>query len=194
MMKKMLLFAIIFTLSVPLAHAQYGAWTGNANFFIGGKFLPSIDWSPTENQLCFGGRFDFRPSSWPINFAFDVYYSSDDDRIFFSGPAPLHSKATTTELCFGVRKVMDTVPFFHPYFGGGFAYINAEAELSGQGSRVSDSDWSPGFWFSGGANWILVDHINLGLDVGYSYARVDLFNVDVQGGGFRVGAMAGFHW
>ena len=70
----------------------------------------------------------------------------------------------------------------------------ADATAAALGISISEDDSAVGFWLNGGLLWIVEEHINIGVDLGYSRAEVTLFNVGVEGGGFRVGGLVGYHF
>src|SRR5258707_1312498 len=48
---------------------------GNANFFLGQKYLKESDWSPDEDQPEFGAEVTFGKSGWPVQIAIDTFAS-----------------------------------------------------------------------------------------------------------------------
>lgn len=187
--------ALVFSiLTVSVAAAQ-DVWTGNANVLLGAKALDKDDWEPAEEQSEFGIEIDFRKKDWPVNIAIDLLGATGEGTAIepFSGTeAKLKSK--TSEFNIGVRKIWDQFPHVRPFIGGGLSFIRAEAEVSAFGTSVSDDDTGTGIWLGGGVYWTLGEHFNLGLELKSSYAKVTLFDTEVNAGGGHFGMLAGYHW
>ena len=177
-------------------------WTGNVNVFIGGKFLDEDDWEPVEEQFEFGLQIDFRPVDWPINLAADISHSRDEgsEYVLIYDPwfgyigMDVDLEATTTEVNLGIRYIYEELPYVRPFIGGGPALIWVDTEGTALGITVSDDDWGLGFWIGGGAYVTLAKHFNLGAQVRYSWAKVELFDEKFQAGGWHLGGLVGFHW
>jgi hypothetical protein len=173
--------------SFPSSFSSPNDWTGNANLFLGGKFLNSNDWSPADQQFEYGVELDARRRFWPVNVALDVLYGEDSDN---SGG--YHYKSKILEFDAGIRKIYDDFPPpLRPYWGGGLAVTRAEAEASGYGS---DSGTGPGLWVQGGVYLTFADHFNLGADFRASTTWVDISGTTVDGGGLHIGLVTGYHW
>lgn len=170
------------------------AWTGNINLLIGQKSLNKDDWQPLDEQFELGVQYDFRPVEWPVNLAVDLLYSWDEGRLYDPWWGSIDLRARTLELDLGVRKIWERHSYIRPFVGGGPALIWAEADGSAFGITVSDDNWGLGIWVGGGAYVTLVEWLNLGLQAKYSWAEVDLFDVDVEAGGWHLGALIGVHW
>ena len=182
-MHKSLLAILLFAVTAPL-HAS--EWSGNLNFFLGGKTLDENDWSPVEQQGEFGILVDYKKQDWPVSIAIDLLGSSDDST--FAG---FKVEGKTSELDFGVRKVWEFAGQpIHPFVGGGLGLIGAEYQVG----PLSDSDTSLGVWLNGGVYWTIGEHFNLGLEARYSQAEVTMFNVNGEAGGSHGGLLLGYHW
>lgn len=167
------------------AYASDDEWTGNANWFIGIKALDETEWSPTEAQAELGLEFDFRKRSWPVNIAVD-YMRGKGDGVALG----IYFESETSELNLGIRKIFDTIPYTRFFLGGGLAMINGK--FSGLG--LSDDDTALGTWLNGGVYWTIAEHLNLGLELKFSSASVNIFGVDANAGGTHFGFLAGYHW
>jgi hypothetical protein len=185
-MKKNIL-AVILMLFVINAHAN--EYTGNVNFFLGGKSLDSNDWAPVEDHAELGVLVDFKQNNWPVSIALDFlgsYSESTELGIKFEG--------STSEFDAGVRKIWEVAgSSVRPYIGGGLALVNAEFKGTSF-NTLSDSDKSVGIWLNGGIYWTLGQSFNIGLDLRYSQAEVTVFGVDVEAGGSHAGLILGYHW
>ena len=161
------IFGVMLMLFVVNAHA--GGYTGNVNFFLGQKSLDSDD--------------------WPVNVAIDILVSADE-----ATELGIRFESITSEINGGVRKIWEVSgSSFRPYIGGGLAIISAELEGTSF-TTVSDDDSSLGIWLNGGVYWTLGRSFNLGLDLRYSRAEVNIFGVDVEAGGTHAGLILGYHW
>lgn len=181
------ILGVMLMLFVVNAHA--GGYTGNVNFFLGQKSLDSDDWSPLDEQGEFGVLVDFRQSHWPVSVAIDILVSADE-----ATELGIRFEGITSEINGGIRKIWEVSgSSFRPYIGGGLAIISAELEGTSF-TTVSDDDSSLGIWLNGGVYWTLGRSFNLGLDLRYSRAEVNIFGVDVEAGGAHAGLILGYHW
>ena len=172
-------------------------WTGNFNLRVGAKFLGGGDWSPVDDHTLWGLHFDFRRPHWPLNLVLDVSYSFDeaDRRVHLAGIGPERQEVEgrTFEWNLGVRKIWEDHRHLRPYVGFGPAVIWAEQRTDATVAAAKKDDTGLGFWLGGGLYATLYDRLNLGLDLRYSYAKVDLFE-DVNAGGFQAGMLVGYHF
>ena len=161
-------------------------YDGNVRLFFGQKWLDGGDWNTVDQQNEFGAIFDIKKTSWPVSIAFDVMFSGEDKN------RPGAERGRTFEQHLGVRKIWTINDSkFHPYLGGGIAFIQAKQELI---DVDEDKDSGVGGWIGAGADWHVSRSISLGLDVRYSKAGVTLFNRDVEAGGWHTAATLGFRW
>lgn len=162
--------------------------TGNVNLFIGQKALEKDDWEPLEKQLEVGLMFDIGGKDWPVNIALDILGSADVTTI-----AGIEVTGSTSEFDIGIRKsFLDGN--FHPYVGGGLAFIQTEIEGTYGGITVSDDDSGVGLWVSGGLYYSIIEQINVGFDLRYSKAKTTMFDYEGEAGGTHFGLFAGYHW
>ncbi len=171
-----------FAIASPVqAGIDLSQWTGNAKIFIGGKFLNESDWFPADDQFEIGLEIDFKMKTWPISIAVDYMHASGNAAFL---------KSETSEFNLGVRKIWTQYGNMHPFVGGGIAIINGELREPG----FSDDDTGLGIWLQGGVYWTLYEHLNVGVELKYSYAEVDHGLVDRNGGGFHFGGLIGYHY
>jgi hypothetical protein len=189
------LFAAAFTFSPAWAGAD-----GHVNFFIGQKSLDGDDWEPVEDQLEFGAVMSFGQDEWPVHIAVDVLASADEETVFDPlGGGNLKVTGSTFEVAAGVRKIWKKGRVL-PYIGAGVGVIGAKVEADDGFVSVDGSDSGFGVWAGGGVFWRLGGHFNIGLDVRYSSADVDvdfgqgIVVQDVSAGGLHYGALLGFGW
>jgi len=178
----------------PAYGQEEKVWTGNINFLIGQKWLDETDWEPLDEQFELGLQYDFRPVEWPVNLAIDVLYSWDDATLYDPWLGSIEVEARTLEINPGVRKIWELPSNIHPFIGGGPAFIWVDGEGSSQGVTLSDDDWGFGVWLCGGAYVTLMEMLNLGLQVRYSWAEIELLGVEGEAGGLHLGVLMGFHW
>lgn len=183
-------------LAVVPAHADS---TGNVNFFLGQKSLSSSDWEPVETQGEFGAIMSFGQKDWPIDIAVDVLVSAKEEDAYDGLIGSYTFTGTTYEIDFGVRKVWGKKAT-RPYVGAGIGLIGAGAELETGFASVDADDTGIGYWLDAGIFWRLGSHFNIGLDLRYSGADVDLdfgngFTAqNIGAGGFSYGLLLGFGW
>lgn len=198
-MRKLLFPLALVVLALSAAPSVAGEADGHVNFFIGQKSLDSDDWEPADKQPEFGAIMSFGNTDWPIHIAVDVMTSAKEEDVDdpFFGSATL--TAATIEGSFGARKIWNAGNV-RPYVGGGIALISAGVEFEELGITVDASDTAVGPWISGGVFWRLGSRFNLGFDVRWSSAEVDLdfgdgfVAEDVKAGGLHGGITLGFGW
>ncbi len=188
-------FLLVGAFSGPkLAVAE--SWTGNVNFTLGAKALEEDDWEPVEDHAEFGIHVDFRQDDWPVNVIIALTASGDDDDGYDAEfDVNYDIETTTSELRFGVKKIWEPTTTMRPYLGIGLALINADVEMAVEGFGSADDDDSAlGFWLQGGLYWTIAEHFNVGFNLGWSYAKVELFDDDKNAGGGHAGILLGYHW
>jgi hypothetical protein len=188
-MRRIMMLIIALTMVFSLCStvfAQESEWTGNVNFFLGGKTLDDEDWEPVEEQAEFGIEVDFAKKTWPVNIAIDLMVSAKEEN-----PLGINIKGETSEFNVGVRKIFDA-GIMHPFIGGGISFISAELSIFGLGVSGNDT----GYWVDAGIYWRLTEHFNLGFEVKKSSADVTFSDISVtaDGGGEHFGLLLGYHW
>lgn len=182
-MKKLVcVSALVLVLLVVWSGAALAAGArGNVNLLLGYKYLDDDAWDDLEldEQDSVGLMFDINPGAWPISIAAD-FLKSDDD-----GVAGVDGE--TQEIDLGVRWYSNPISqIIRFYAGGGLGLIEAEIE--------GESDDEFGLWLNGGIVFTIVKHLNLGLDLRYSMAEVELYGEDVDAGGLTTSLLVGFHF
>ena len=182
-MRKSILVAFLMLFFI---NANANEYTGNVNFFLGGKQLEEDDWAPVDKQPEFGVLVDFKQQTWPVSIAIDVLGSSNT-----ATKSGVDIEGYTFELNLGARKIWEISNSpIRPYIGGGLALVHAEFHAD----DVIDDDNATGIWINGGVYWALTENINLGLDLRYSQADVTLYGVEGKAGGNHAGVVLGYHW
>ena len=173
-------------------------WTGNANLFLGVKFLEEDNWEPVDQPIEGGVFLDFRPRDWWINFAIDFLYAWDQEDVDVMdlglGSYGVEVESRVMELDLGVRKIWEPSEYFRPFVGGGIAIINGRIESSTMGISAADDDTGYGLWVDTGLYVIFSNRFNIGIEGRWSRAEANLFDREVQVGGFHIGAILGLHW
>jgi len=182
---------------------------GDANLLLGQKWLTDdkLEAANVDTQFEYGVAvtLDF---DWPVDLAFDLTRSSADDTLDLGAGYALDTDVDTLEFDAGVRKLWRER--LQPFVGGGLSWIRLAAEQveqvpAGAGgttpvSVVDDSGSSIGFWLNAGLLYRVGTHFNVGLDLRYSDASVDLQpvgaddSVNLDTGGTQVGLLLGYHW
>ena len=173
------------------AASAEGDWTGHANFLIGQSFLDDGKWGSLDHQDAYGLEIDFRNRHWPVNIAIDlVGCSKEEDSLVPGTGRVIRQSADISELDLGVRKVWDQGPFIHPFVGGGIGIVTAERQSLG---IELDGD-GVGLWLDTGINLAVTTHFNVGVELRYSWAEVDLGPERINTGRVTAGALLGFRW
>ena len=161
-------------------------YDSNVRLLIGQKRLDSGDWNSLDRQNEIGVIFDIKKPAWPVSIAFDVMGSGEDKN------EPGTERGYTLEQHLGIRKFWTmNNSNFHPYLGGGVAFIQAEYEVVGS---AKDNDNAVGAWIGTGVDWHLSPKMSLGVDIRYSQADVTIFNNDLKAGGLHTGITLGYRW
>jgi len=116
-----------------------------------------------------------------------VLWASDDDTYTTDSADPMtyFTDVDTIELDVGVRSLFRRDKFFKPYVGGGLAFIKMDAQQTVSGSLgfpgseytdtiLDDSDTGVGIWIDAGILFQWKSGFNVGADVRYSSAAVQL--------------------
>lgn len=184
---------------------------GDANLFLGGRSTSddTVDAAGLDTVPQYGAwvTLDFE---WPVSLALDLMWASDDASVTLSGASPMtfDTEVDTLELDFGVRKAWGEK--LRPYVGGGVAWVDFGAKQTETGSLgpgmeftdliIDDSGSSVGFWVDAGLLYVLGTSLNIGLDVRYTDADVDLTpegnvgKITLDSGGTQYGFLIGYHW
>ncbi len=170
-------------------------WTGNLNTFTGYKNQTDSFFKDAEvdDHFEFGLMLDFKQEDWPVSIAIDYFRSASGEQ-FFVLPLTLFGielDSRTQEWNVGVRKIWSRTGQGRTFLGGGVAIIRNEINLTG---ASDDDDTGTGFWVDTGAYATLAEHVNLGIDIRYSYAEVDLLGEKPNAGGYHIGLILGVHW
>lgn len=174
-----------------VAAPAFAQTTGNVNIFLGSKTLDQNDWGPfydQNDQGEFGVLIDVRGDYWPVSLAIDLLGSANVVTDYWGD-----NIASTSELDIGARKVFDLqYSNFHPYVGGGLAFVGARYEDS---YYAPEEDNSTGLWLNGGFFVTLGYNFNIGLDLRATMADdVYIYGRNRDPGGTHAGLLLGYHW
>ena len=239
-MKRLLPVISIAVMLVLFAGPAMAKMKGEVNLFLGMKnvkdsdferieFLPPEEFPNSTLDVSsmseYGIGANFGGVDWPVMIAVDFLMASEDDAYNFEYYGDyqfrLDAELETTEIDVGVRKFWTNHDKFHPYVGGGVAFIDADAELALFGPDVLPlrqttewfsqcaSDSGTGLWLNTGVLWRITPRLSLGFDLRYSDASVDFVfddeivpdrQVEEDGtwkadvGGLHYGLLFGFRW
>lgn len=207
-LRKSLIVAALFLVPIIPGLAQAAELSGNVNAFIGMKMLDDSDWGDFDDQTEFGVMADLGANTWPIGLSANLIYSSDStsdyhdneigDTYYYTYYA---EDATTVELNLGVKKIWAVSGPFNIYVAGGLATIYGEMEITRANNlsgtyRDTDSedDTGLGGWGAVGCYFTFANHVNVGMDLRYSSAEIDMYDDEIDAGGVHVGLLVGYAW
>jgi hypothetical protein len=197
MMKKTVFFAFV-VLFMFQAPSYCETWTGNINLLLGEKELDENDWEPVEDHSEFGVAFDIKKESWPVSFTIEYLSSegTEEEEVFISGLGyfDVEYEGTTTELALGIRGIFELTPMFSVFIAGGFLKVDAEAKVTIDNISVSEEEDGNGHWYSIGFFLTLAEHLNLGAQLRWSEAEVEVNGYDAEVGGQHTLFLVGYHW
>ena len=187
--------AVIVTAGLLATPAQAG---GNINALLGQREMDE-SFSDTENiqeQDMLGLMMDWGAEGWPINIALDIVSGSKDtnDENF-----DVDVDGSTLAVDGGVRWYFVKNRSWEPYVGGGVAYISGEVDTSGDNNDIEFDDSTVGYWLNGGIKWVIGEHFNLGGDVRWEKAELDVEDdlgnpTDIEAGGLGYAVLLGYRW
>ncbi|HEX6851083.1 MAG TPA: outer membrane beta-barrel protein [Candidatus Polarisedimenticolaceae bacterium] len=205
-MSRLALLLPLLILVVSVGTAAAGDPEGHVNLLVGRKWLDSGDWKPAEKQAELGVAMSFGHSDWPVFIALDVLKSEREDDyvdpvLWYLGTAKF--TGATHEVALGIRKIWNRGKA-RPYVGGGMTLITASVEYDYPSVKYDAEDTTLGPWLGGGVFWRLGSRFNLGFDVRWSTADVNLevdedplFHLNtynVKAGGLHAGVTFGLGW
>jgi len=164
--------------------------TGNINGYLGVKQLDHDDWDPVEGHGAIGVLFDVQPPGWPVALAINLILSGATDEDDGTG---IDTTGTTSELQIGVKKVWFTPGATRFALAGGVDLVGASREIDINGVTTDDDDGGLGLWASAALYWTF-GAFNIGPQVTWSTAQVELFDQEVDAGGIHLGVLLGYHW
>jgi len=186
-MKKATLFTLLFSFNASLTTAS--EYSGNINLSLGNKEISSSDWEGDESLNSIGIIANIKAASWPVSIALDAFLSLSEDL------SEDNDEVSTSEYHLGVRKSWDINALsISPYLGGGLAIAFGSLDEDVNGKKETDTDRSIGTWVGVGANWNLIDNINIGADIRYAEADLRLHGKDFDATGITSAFSIGYIW
>lgn len=191
---------------------------GDAHLLLGQKALDEDDWEPVDSHTQYGVGANFGKVDWPVLIHVDIRMSSDDateDYSYYGYTYGYEFDVDTTEFNVGVMKRFRDGEKAQPYVGGGASWIKGEATIRVFSDyfpakqsfeyRASADDSAIGFWAGGGVMFMLGEKFNLGLDLRYSTADIEIDveefllskqagTIDLDAGGMAYGVTFGFRF
>ncbi len=171
--------------------------------------LDDSDWGDFDDQTEVGVMADFSMDSWPISLSGSLIYSNDSesdyhdhevgDNFYYTYYA---EEASTVELNLGVKKIWPVGERFNIYVAGGLAVIYGEMEITQSDNLSSgtyhdtdsEDDTGVGGWGSLGCYMTFARHVNVGVNVGYSTAEIDMYDDEIEAGGTHISLLVGYAW
>jgi opacity protein-like surface antigen len=207
MKKKSILAIMLFLFLCPTMAGATG-WSGNINGLLGIKMLDDSDWGDFDDQFEMGVMADFKMDSWPLSLCANLLYSNDstsdyhdneiNDTYYYTYYA---EDATTVEFNVGIKKIWTPAERLNFYVAGGLAVIYGEMEITRADNLAgtyrdtdSEDDTGLGGWGAVGCYVNLSRHFNVGLDLRYSTADIDMYDDEIDAGGFHAGLLVGYAW
>ena len=190
MHKTIRMFAWVLILALAATPALAGP--GNANFFIGQRWIDSgeDELEDVEDQPAFGVSVDFQTGDLPFSWFAGLYASAKEEDV----ASNVTLTAGVAELSFGLGKVWNssnTRPFVH----GGVTYTSLEIELDTPGGDFDEDDQSPAIYGEGGVYWRIGEAFNIGLGgrfiVGTDY---EIDGVSLEADYLQAGLILGWGW
>ncbi|HEX5042381.1 MAG TPA: outer membrane beta-barrel protein [Candidatus Polarisedimenticolaceae bacterium] len=190
-----LALAVVVTAGLLATPAQAG---GNINALLGQREMDESfsDTEDIQEQDMLGLMMDWGAEGWPINIALDIVAGSKDtnDENF-----DVNVDGSTLAIDGGVRWYFVKNRSWEPYVGGGVAYISGEVDTSGENNDLEFDDSTIGYWLNGGIKWVIGEHFNLGGDIRWEKAELDVEDdlgnpTDVEAGGLGYAVLLGYRW
>lgn len=168
---------------------------GNVNFAIGALWTAD-DFSEAFNmdeRIEIGAICDVKKKNWPISIAFEYLFSYGDSRTSVNSYGLLENMNVDvycSEMYVGVKKVFNHFPSVKPFVGGGLYTVNVYVDIS----YDDEYDVGIGGWVGAGAYFMLLKHLDIGLEWKWSKAKVTIFDKDFDVGGNHFDLMIGYHF
>ena len=187
--------AVIVTAGLMATPAKAG---GNINALIGQREMDESfsDTEDIQEQDMLGLMMDWGAEGWPVNIALDIVDSSKDTN---DNEFNVNVDGSTLAIDGGVRWYFVKNRSWEPYVGGGVAYISGKVDTSGENNDLEFDDSTVGYWLNGGIKWVIGEHFNLGGDVRWEKAELDVEDdlgnpTNVEAGGLGYGLLLGYRW
>jgi opacity protein-like surface antigen len=186
---------------------------GDVNLLFGARISSEamLEEAGVDDLSQFGAAFSWDYGG-PVMVAVDLLVASTDasrsvDAVY---PNVYWTDIKSTELDVGIRKLFGGDRKLKPYLGGGLAWMRLDVlqvlnGSLGEGGEftdiiMNDAENTFGFWANAGLQYTFGEKFNIGLDIRYSDAQVDVNPVDgglgleFDTGGTQYNMLVGYHW
>lgn len=181
------------------------ATKGHVHFFGGNYMLnDEDDTEPLEDLTQVGVELSIAPADSPVMVAVDLLFargdeSQSDSVAGFS--ADFDIELELTELAVGVRKIWEESSI-RPFIGGGIGFVqadatfdvNLESPLGNVSFSEDEEDDALGFWAQAGLFWRLGSRFEIGGQIRYNTAEVEVADEEIDVGGLGYGIILGWGW
>ncbi len=175
--------------------------------FLGGNYMlnDEDDTEPLEDLTQIGVELSIAPEKSPVMVAVDLLFATGDESQFQGGAgfsADFDIELDVVELAVGVRKIWGEKAT-RPFIGGGLGFVKADAtfDVTIQGLPGGDlsfdeneEDDELGLWAQGGVFWRIGSRFELGGQIRYNTAEVEVADEEIDIGGLEYGIILGWGW
>ncbi|TCS43774.1 OmpW family outer membrane protein [Reinekea marinisedimentorum] len=182
--------AIAVTLaSAVAATAKADEPTLNTKLFIGAKTIDAVQWRAQDDHGSMGLLTDIKTGYHSVRVAIDLFASGSED------DTDSNVKGTYTgEAQLGLRKYCTLNERITPYLGGGVNFAYSMQENNDGSGKTEDEDGGVGYWMNVGVDLNLTENVNIGVDVRYATAEVELYDETVELDAATAGVTLGYRW
>lgn len=168
--------------------AAAGTIGASLELIRGKKSLDSY-WEPTDSQSEWGTVFSIYPTESRFGLEMGFLVAASDEANFDSS---LSGMTETSEMYFGVKKVIDANDQLKLFIHGGLAVVSMDVTLSTPFNRVSDNASGSGYYWGTGGYYMVSKNVGLGMAARVTSADVDFGGGDLAAGGTHLAATIGF--
>lgn len=189
--------AVLLAATIPFSSALAqeetdSSWSVNLSGFLGRIDLDEADWGNRDIHGSIGLISDWKKQDWPVSIALDLIGSGREDK-----SSATREESTAATMHIGVRKVFGSPDQdFRPYIGGGLMLVESywlSKELA-TGIKTREEDSGTGTWVGIGAYKNISTSWQMGFDLRYSQADVELLGERRKAGGLQTAFSLGYQW
>ncbi len=196
MLRACLLLLALFAYQLVTAEEQAqgdARMVGNVHFSLGFKSLSDDTWGDDfVDQVALGVGVDLGNSDWPVLFTIDSIFSASEKEV-----AGLDHYVYIGEFAPGIKKEWAVSDRSYPFMGVGLAFITAVRgdEIAGHSdSYDTEDDTALGLWISAGVNWKLSHRSRIGFIGRYSFAELEIDDVEYDADAVHIAFTTSIHW
>lgn len=175
---------LVSLLSLVSVNAMAEGWDTNVRTVLGAKHLKKSDWNNQDKHSSIGLIVDFKPESWPVAAAVDMFgtgeHKSSSNEKSYS--AELHLGGRYSKAFMQERLI--------PYVGAGLASGYAKFETP----EKDEEGRGTGAWVGLGVDVKVYKQITLGLDARYSNMKATVLDKKRNIGGTNLGVTLGYQF